>query len=201
MTPTRKYSFIVGGILIGLIILIFGGLGVLTAVVDEISDNEERDLPFIFGSPYLPWGDRPESVSDELTGQLSAILFIAANSPIVFSLLAKQMTHRVPPQAGVKDVIQQLDRANRKHGMRFHTYLNLLAPAVSLAHLSRSTCQSNPLPEWGLVITGVLAVTGVIIKLRVAPRSLRKNIYQFHISLVVSGILLVILLSGHLVMD
>jgi hypothetical protein len=95
-------------------------------------------------------------------------------------------------------------RVNNKYFMPFHTYLSMLALALAIVHLLFSSCPLNPFPEWGLIGAGILVVTGLIIKLRLAVKispKLVKWIYQFHASLLVSGILVSILLAGHVLMD
>jgi len=45
-----------------------------------------------------------------------------------------------------------------------------------------------------------LVTTGILFKWKVVPAFLRKALYKFHASLMVTGVLLVILYIGHAVM-
>lgn len=83
--------------------------------------------------------------------------------------------------------------------MPLHTYFSLGALALGLLHLSRSACQSTSLPEWGLAALAILVGSGLVIKRKLAPKSWRKGIYQFHVSLVVSGLFVLVLVGGHLI--
>ena len=85
--------------------------------------------------------------------------------------------------------------------MRFHTYLSILALGLGILHLNLSYCAANPFPELGLILSGILVATGLFFKWKAVPAALRKVLYQFHASLIVSGVLLVILYTGHAVMD
>jgi membrane protein YdbS with pleckstrin-like domain len=106
-------------------------------------------------------------------------------------------------QSRLKGSLEWFSRMNKKYLMPFHTYLTILALALAIVHLMFSSCP-NPFPEWGLGIAGILVATGLLIKLRIAAKispKLTKWVYQFHASLVVTGILVSVLLTGHLLMD
>jgi hypothetical protein len=80
--------------------------------------------------------------------------------------------------------------------MPFHMYGSILAMGAGVVHLIASDCE-NPLPELGLLLCGILVVTGVLCRWKAIKASFRKVLYQFHVSLMVSGVLLAILLVGH----
>ena len=85
--------------------------------------------------------------------------------------------------------------------MPFHTYLSILALGFGILHLTLSSCVANVLPEMGLILSGILVAAGLLFKWKAIPTKIRKTLYQFHASLIVSGVLLVILYTGHAVMD
>jgi hypothetical protein len=144
-----------------------------------------------------------ENEGNEFTGQTSGWLFGIACLPVVFSLTAKLISRRISLHPRLKGLLEWSTRMNKKYLMPFHTYLSILALVVATVHLLISSCPS-PLPEWGLIIAGILVATGLIIKSRIASKislKLLKGIYQFHTNLVVSGILVSVLLAGHVFMD
>lgn len=85
--------------------------------------------------------------------------------------------------------------------MPFHTYLSIIALGFGILHLVLSSCRVNPLPEWGLVLSGILVVTGLLFKWNSLPKNIRKVLYQFHATLIVSGLLFMIIFAGHMIMD
>jgi hypothetical protein len=203
MTAT-KYLFLFGGILIGLVILMAAGIGVLVLLLDEIGDDGEGIAKFtsLLTFPNFLRGGQ-ENEGNEFTGQTSGWLFGIACVPVIFCLTARLISRRVSLRPRLKSALEWFTRVNKKYFMPFHTYLSILALALAIVHLMFSSCP-NPLPEWGLIGAGILVTTGLIIKLRIASKSfpkLVKYIYQFHASLVVSGILVSILLAGHVLMD
>ena len=204
MMTASKYLLLFGGILIGLVILIAAGMGLLVLLLDEAGENEitiaefNSQLPFSF----LGRGNQ-ENEGNEFTGQTSGWLFGIACLPVVFSLTDRLVSRRVSLRPRLKGLLEWCTRVNKKYFMPFHTYLSILALVVATAHLLFSSCL-NPLPELGLIIAGILVATGLIIKLRIASKvspKLLKGIYKFHASVVVSGILVSVLLAGHVFMD
>ena len=139
-----------------------------------------------------------EDQGDEFSGQVSAWLLAAASLPVALDLTARWVTRRASPSANLKSTIQRLNLAQRKRLMPLHTYLSLGALASGVLHLSRSACQSSSLPEWGLAGLAILVGSGLVIKLKLAPKSWRKGMYQAHVSLLVSGLFGLVLVGGHL---
>jgi hypothetical protein len=203
MTAVKQF-FLIGGILAGLLILTAAGMAVVFLFLDEASGDGEdlNELTSLSSFSFpLRWGE--ENQGNEFTGQTAGWLFGISCVPVVFNLTTRFIIRRIPLSSRLKAASEWLSRANRKYLMPFHTYLSILAFALAVIHLLLSNCP-NPFPEWGLIGAGILVVTGLIIKLRLAVKispKLVKWIYQFHTSLVVSGILVSILLAGHVLMD
>jgi hypothetical protein len=128
-------------------------------------------------------------------------MFGLASFPVAIDLISRPLVRNTSISEKLKGFIRQANNKQRKYLMRFHTYLSILALSLGLIHLILSTCKGNPLPEWGLMLSGILVGTGLLFKWRSIPSKFRKFLYQFHSSLVVSGVLLTILLLGHIVMD
>jgi hypothetical protein len=201
MTAT-KYLLIIGGILIGLCILLTAGIGLVFLVLEQAGEGGEGLTKFRSLLSF-PWLSRTGE-ENEFTGQTSGWLFGIACVPVVFCLVSRQINRRISLRPRLKSALEWFARVNNKYVMPFHTYLSVLALVLAIVHLIFSSCPLNPLPEWGLIGAGILVATGLIIKLRIASKpfpKLIKRIYQFHASLVVSGVLVSLLLAGHVLMD
>jgi hypothetical protein len=138
---------------------------------------------------------------NELTGQASAWIAALGMLPVALDMASRQAISRAPLSVRIKNGFRRFNQAQRKILMPLHTWFSLLGLSIGLAHLFLSSCPGNPFPEWGLVLMGTLSATGLLVKLRIVPKALVKRIYQFHASLLLSGLLVVILLAGHLWMD
>jgi hypothetical protein len=203
MTAT-KFLLLSSGILIGLVVLMVSGLLLSFLVLEELSEDGKiiLEIPSLLPLTFpLRWSG--EDSGNEFTGQTSAWLFGLSCLPLVFSITSKFILQKVSLPLRLKGFMEWFYRLNKKYFLPFHTYLSLPALALSILHLSLSTCP-NPLPELGLILVAVLATTGLIIKFRIgtkiSPKFL-KSMYQFHTSLVVLGILASVLVAGHLLMD
>jgi hypothetical protein len=232
MTAPRT-SFLFFGILLGLVIFVMTGLGLvlvfleetgigereLSDASEELIDNRE-DLPgsgnkvvggqkdfkghsslWPFSFPFF--GSGQENEGNSFTGQAAGWLFGISSLPVAFCLSTRLINRQSFFPSIVKQSLGRFTPINKRILMPFHTYFGILGLIFGIFHLFFSSCP-NPLPEWGLVIAGVLVLTGLMIKFRIAaklfPRFVKK-IYQFHVSLVVSGILIFVLLAGHILMD
>jgi hypothetical protein len=202
MSASKNKIF--GGILIGLVILMAAGLGLIVLLLDEAGDYG-IDITALTSRLNLSFPLRGglENEGNDFTGQAAGWLFGIACLPIIFCLITRFINRQVSLGPRLKDLLDRFTRVNKKYFMPFHTYLSILALGLAVFHLSLSTCP-NPFPEWGLIGAGILVITGLIVKLRIiswiSPK-LVKVVYQFHASLVVSGILISILLVGHILMD
>jgi hypothetical protein len=199
-----KYLYLFGGLLLVLAVLMAAGVGVLFLLLNEAGEDGEGFTRFPSLIPFsFPFGGGEENEGNGFTGQAAGWLFGIACVPVVFSLAARFINRRISLQSRLKGPLDWFTRLNKKYFLPFHTYLSVLALGLAIVHLVFSNCP-NPLPEWGLIGAGILVLTGLIIKLRIGPKifpKLTKWIYQFHASLVVSGILISILFAGHLFMD
>lgn len=196
MTTSKKLLFT--GILIAVAILAVSGIGLILLIFDEMGIEVEDELESAFESP-LEY--EPENEGNGFTGQAAAWVFGVSSLPVTIDLIYRHVICRFHVRSGIRNTISRLNAAQRKYLMPFHTYLSILALALGILHLRLSSCSANPLPEWGLIGMGILVGTGLMIKLKLSPTRFRRGIYKFHASLIVSGILATILLSGHLIMD
>jgi hypothetical protein len=150
-------------------------------------------------SSFLDRGKADER--NEFSGEFAAWIFAAANLTVVFSLLARGLTHYAPLAAGVKDRVKRLNQIQKKHLMRFHHFLNPLAFLLAFIHFSLSRCRSTSLPEWGLVVMAILGGIGMMVKYKVSPKRMRRTVYQIHTNPFLLGLLLLLLLIGHSIID
>jgi hypothetical protein len=179
-----KVILIIGAVLLGLGFMLVVGLGLLVFLLDEASEDREflaelgSLLPFSFSNR----AGIQANEGDEFTGQFSGWLFGIGSLPVILCLVARFVGRRVSQRSGLKNVLAWFNR---------------------LLHFLSSSCP-NPFPEWGLLIAGILVISGLLIKLRIASKVFPKSvkfIYRFHASLLVSGILVAVLLAGHTLMD
>ena len=201
---TTKYLLLFGGILIGLLILMAAGMGLLVLYLDEANEVRKDIAMFISRLPFsIPVRGGLENEGNEVTGQTSGWFFGIASLPVVLCLTTRYINRRISLPPHWKRLLEWFTGVNKRYFMPFHTYLSIFALAVATVHLIFSSCP-NPLPEMGLIIAGILIATGLAIKLRITAKiypKFVKRLYQFHASLVVSGILVTVLISGHILMD
>ena len=138
---------------------------------------------------------------NETAGQMAAWLLVAANLPVVLSLLIKWTNKFVPMGNGLKDALVRFNRFQKKHLMRLHYYINPLVLGIALWHWLTSRCRSTALPEWGLVVMVALIALGLIVKLRLSPKQLRKSVYRLHTQPLVFIAMVMVLAIGHLIVD
>ena len=198
---TQKTSWsILGLAFIGLVIVSLVGIALLAVIVDELAENGWA-VPNVIQASSAFLETWQGSRGNEFTGEATASLFGAASIPVGIDLLSRTIIRYLPLGERVKGFIRRGNNLQRKYLMRFHTYLSILALGLGILHLNLSYCAANPFPELGLILSGILVATGLLFKWKAVPADLRKVLYQFHASLIVSGVLLVILYTGHAVMD
>jgi hypothetical protein len=117
---------------------------------------------------------------NETAGQIAAWLLVAANLPVVMSVLIKWTNKVVPMGNGLKDVMARFNRFQKKHLMRLHYLINPLVLGIALWHWLSSRCRSTAMPEWGLAVMVALIALGLIVKFRLCPKPLRKSVYRIH---------------------
>jgi len=164
------------------------------AMADNHGHKGKNSLQNPFSTSRHGKGDR----GDEFTGESAAWIFAAANLPALFSLLVMGIIHNRAISGNLKDRLKRLNQAQKRYLMPFHYILNLLALIVACIHFSLSHCRSTSLPEWSLAVMALLAITGVLIKFKLSPRSMRSSLYQIHTNPLAVGLLVAILLAGHI---
>ncbi len=201
MSINRSSMSVLGWIFAGVAIIVLVAIPVILVLWVEITEEGWR-FPSITIQSYFPsrtvWN---ESIGDEFTGIATAIMFIGSALPVAIDLTSRSVNRYLPLTQSVKGFIQRANGVQRKYLMPYHTYLSILALCFGLLHLGLSNCIANPFPEIGLILSGVLVGTGLLFKVKKFPIILRKYLFQFHTSLIVSGALLTILFVGHLIMD
>jgi hypothetical protein len=195
MTTNKTPRSLLGLALGGMTVLSLLALGLLAVLLLELIAPGLSQA----GAAYrAAW---QESTGNEFTGEATALLFGASTIPVGIDLISKTVTRYAPIGEAAKGLIRRVNLVQRKTLMPLHTWLSILALSLGILHLTLSSCIANPLPELGLILSGGLVASGLLFKCKAVPASIRKTLYQFHASLIVSGILLAILFSGHAVMS
>jgi hypothetical protein len=187
---TNKASWsILGLAFVGLVIVLLIGLVLLAVfVVDELAENGWAVSSWMH--IYFTYREaRMASSGDELTGEMTALLFGASGIPIGIDLISRAVIRHVPFRKidtnRVRGFIRRFNNGQRKYLMPFHTYLSILALGMGILHLILSSCAANPLPELGLILSGVLVTSGLLFKWKAVPAKFRKALHRFHASLIV----------------
>jgi hypothetical protein len=118
------------------------------------------------------------------TGNLTILLFVAANTYIPAKLLRKRFRFR-----GVQIYYSWL--------LRWHCYLNTAAFVAACFHCYTTSWANNWL--WlSLFVMGVLTIGGFLLKFKYPPK-VRKGLYVLHTQQLAFFVLLYALLKGHYV--
>jgi len=141
------------------------------------------------------------NTGNKFTGEATAWLFVASSIPVGVDLIARTVPRYVPIGGTAKSFLRHINNLQKKYLMPLHTYLSIAALGLGILHLTLSSCIANPFPELGLILMGILVTTGLLFKWKAVPALFRRYLYKFHASLIVSGVLLAILFSGHALMD
>ena len=155
-------------------------------------ERAERDQSSIFGK---------DDEGNEAAGQIAAWLLVAANLPVVLSVLIKWTNRFAPVNTELKNALAGFNRFQKKHLMRFHYVINPMVLGITLWHWLSSRCRSTALPEWGLVVMVGLIVLGLIMKFGLCPKQLRRSVYQLHTQPLVLVVMVTVLTIGHLIVD
>ena len=203
MVTTKKTWSILSLMFIGLLIFTLTSIALLAVLGDEVAEVVEIGwaVPNYMQVYFVlreTWWD---NTGNEFTGEATALLFGAACIPVGVDLISRSIILVAPFGESVKGFVRRINNVQRRHLMPLHTWLSSLALGIGILHLILSSCVANPLPELGLILSGTLVATGLLFKWKAVPTTFRKALYQFHTSLIVSGILLVILFTGHALMD
>jgi hypothetical protein len=198
---TNKKSFpALGSVLTGVMIISLIGIALLFVIVDEL-DESGQTVPN-FTQAYISLNEAlKNNTGNEFTGEATAWLFVASSIPVVVDLIGRTVPRYVPIGGNAISFLRHINNIQRRYLLPFHTYLSIATLGLGILHLTLSSCIANPFPELGLILTGILVTTGLLFKCGAIPVILRKALYKFHSSLIISGILLAILFTGHAVMD
>jgi len=154
------------------------------------------------GDRNSEWGgDRRHDGGNETTGQIAAWSLAVANLPVALSVLLKSLKRFLPlSQESMKSILK-FNGLQKRHLMVFHYVLNPLILAVAILHWTLSRCRATALPEWGLLTMAVIVAFGVILKFKLCPKSLLRNVYKIHTQPVMPLLFASMLLIGHFVID
>jgi hypothetical protein len=200
MTTNKNPSSNPGSAFAGLMIVSLAGFAFLAVLVIELVETG-RSLPNFMLAYSTYRGTLQASSGNEFTGEVTGWLFGLSSVPVLIDLISRTILRHAPVGETGKRFIRQINTVQKKYLMPLHTWLSMLALGLGILHLTLSSCAANPLPELGLILSGVLVASGLLFKWKAIPASLRKTLYQFHASLIVSGVLLAILFIGHAVMS
>jgi hypothetical protein len=200
MTTNKNPWSNLGSAFAGLMIISLAGFAFLAFLTTELVESG-RSLPKFMQAYSSYRGALQASSGNEFTGEATGWLFGMASVPVLVDLFSRTVLRYAQVGETGKSYVRRMNTAQKKYLMPLHTWLSIPALGLGLLHLTLSSCAANPLPELGLILSGILVATGLFFKWKLLPGSLRKRLYQFHASLIVSGVLLAILLTGHAVMS
>ncbi|MFZ2448175.1 MAG: hypothetical protein WAW37_17595 [Syntrophobacteraceae bacterium] len=146
-------------------------------------------------------GHRGGDKGNETTGQIAVWLLLSVNLTVAASILVKSANRFLRLSAETKKSLTRFNQTQKKYLMKFHYYLNPCILAIAFLHWSLSRCRSTSLPEWGLILMAILAGLGIILKLKLAPQTSIKYLYKVHTNPGVLATLILVLLTGHLIVD
>lgn len=172
---------------------------VLTALIIAIvlAAGAMADKHRHFGKYQFNRGDH----GNEATGEAAAWILGIANFPVLLSQLLKTADKVVPLKPASRDSLTTFNRLQRHHLMKLHYWLNPVAIVIAVSHWMLSHCRSTGLPEWGLGIMIAVGALGLVMKLKLAPVSMRKLVYRLHTNPISIPAVLLILLIGHSIVD
>jgi hypothetical protein len=167
------------------------------AIADDHGHKGKQVGRSLFSTSEHGKGDK----GNEFTGESTAWIFAAANFPVLLSLMIRGLIQYTALAGNLKDRLKRFNKSQKKYLMLFHYILNPLALLLAFIHFSLSSCRSSSLPEWGLAVMALLALTGMVVKFKVGSKSIRGAVYQIHSNLLLISLLVIILLVGHSIVD
>jgi hypothetical protein len=199
MTTNKNSASILGSAFIGAILISLAGIALLFVIAYELAESGWAVSNFM--QAYSSFREALQNnTGNEFTGEATAWLFGASSVPVGVDLISRTVIRYVPVGGTIKSFLQRANNFQKKYLMSLHTYLSIVALGLGILHLTLSSCIANPFPELGLILTGILVTTGLLFKWTAVPTIFRKYLYKFHASLMITGVLLVILFTGHVVM-
>ena len=128
-------------------------------------------------------------------------MFGVANFPVALSVILKVFAKRLPTKWNLRDAITRSNRQQKKHLMKLHYVLNPAILAIALLHWMLSMCKSTALPELAVAAMSIIIALGIILKLKLCPKSYLRTVYKIHTQPLAFLLMISILLVGHLSMD
>jgi hypothetical protein len=178
-------------------ILIFFGILLLFSLqagADDHHYSKNKILGFSFSKEAKDHGN-------ETSGLFAAWIFAAANISIVTGIGIKKLRKSIKLPEKSNKKLAKFNKFQLKLLKPLHYILNPIALIFALFHLLLSNCSSSILPELGLLITTVVLATGVCIKFKLLPKKLYSFVFKFHTSILPVSAILIILFSGHMIID
>jgi len=199
MTTNKNSSSVLSSAFTGMMIISLMEIALLFVIAYELAESGRAVSNFM--QAYFSFRDALQNnTGNEFTGEATAWFFGASSIPVAIDLISKTVIRYVPIGGTAKSFLQRVNNFQKKCLMFLHTYLSIAALGLGILHLTLSSCIANPFPELGLILTGILVIAGLLFKWKAVPAIFRKSLYKFHASLRVTGVLLVILFTGHAVM-
>jgi hypothetical protein len=145
--------------------------------------------------------EKNEDEGNEITGQTTAWLLVAANLTIALSFLIKFIIRYFPLEPEIKRSIKRFNQRQKKHLMRFHYVFNPVALGLACFHFLLSSCRSSTLPEWGLLMVIMMIFLGLILKFQLFSGRTGRFVYRLHTTPAFFIIIIFLLVTGHMVVD
>lgn len=168
------------------------------AIADDHHHKSKKDYSHVYKELSHEIHDND---GNEITGELSAWLFAIANIPVLFGLLYRSINRFGSLTEMSKIRLKTLKKAQKKYLMPLHYLINIIALLLAIIHFSLSNCRSSSLPEWGLGLMACIVVVGIMLKLNITPKGVRKIFYKIHTSPLAIGLVVSVLLVGHSIVD
>lgn len=178
----------------------FGSLFIPYGVASHRGEDKGRFENECEDQHRIPFAES-DNEGNETAGQIAAWLLLAANLPVMVSILIKSTNRFMPLGAELKSALTNFNRAQKKYLMQGHYYLNPVILGVVIWHYISSRCVSTSLPEWGLLLMVGFVVFGILIKFKLCPKAFRKNVYQIHTQPLLFVAMILVLTVGHLIAD
>jgi len=161
---------------------------------NEKEDNDKDEEVNENGNQSTEKPERNEG--DEVTGEITAICLIISLMPVIFGLLSRLII-KLSNNQELKSKINQLNYSQKKYLKYFHYYLTPFALVLDILHFSRSSCNSNILPDMALFIMALFVVSGLLFKFKLLPENMRIKIINIHTSYIGILLFLFVLILGH----
>ena len=134
-------------------------------------------------------------------GGLAAFLFGVANFPVVLSMLLKASAKLLQGRTGLRDRIRKINQQQKRYLMPLHYWVNPLAFGIAMAHFLSSVCRSTVMPELGMGAMLLVLILGLMMTLKLSPRSMRGTVFMLHTNPIVAILVFSFLVIGHAAMD